>query len=599
MKHYLCILLLHLLTSHFLLAQDNDLSHFQENFYNPKTAQSVQKEFNNLLALAVEALDNDSIQQALSFYSQQSLLLLNNNNWKELSEVLVKVASIWNSQYEFEKAAEVLGDLNSMAQAFNDSLVLSSISREFALGYIQISSYQKALKNAKDALNWVRGTSFYAEIIENYLCIANIFNAEAQLDSAKVYLDSAKIYSKKLNPDEYRLPTQIHFAEIEYLALNKKTLNEKLIDTLDILIHNNSPRIRRQKSILKAKIHYQLGNYLQAQENLNPIIDKLYGNHSEHLIALKIYLKSEIQLLGNNELYKYWNNIDVIIQKVNNRIYSDYQQRLNNRFNTIINQEHIKFQNSKLKNIDLSNKLFFGISLFIAFCISIGIYIISKQIKTQKVKHQTQILQLQQHVQQLELDNYNKQLDPHEIKNMISAIAPELLKNAPQAYRKMIKLFNITRASLNNEINEDLDTQIKQFEDLLVLYQNLWATPITYEIEQNINSKFSLPRLLLKNLVEEILKNSIKKFNIAGHIKLKIFENKSFCYITLSIHFEDTNLQNNILDNLAPNTSQALNTYQKLFNILNNKNVHKASINFNNKDYAFNVKIPLYYTYSI
>ena len=49
---------------------------------------------------------------------------------------------------------------------------------------------------------------------------------------------------------------------------------------------------------------------------------------------------------------------------------------------------------------------------------------------------------------QMELQSLNKQLDPHEIKNLLANISPEIQEKAPEAYRKMLKLFNITKAAL-------------------------------------------------------------------------------------------------------------------------------------------------------
>ena len=218
----------------------------------------------------------------------------------------------------------------------------------------------------------------------------------------------------------------------------------------------------------------------------------------------------------------------------------------------------------------------------------------NKQNQT-NLKTQNTLLGLQQNLVEAELYSLNKQLDPHEIKNLLASISPEIQEKAPESYKKMLKLFNLTKASLNSSsITDSLENQLQQIDDFLSLEKSMLAIPLEYIIENTIqNTETQIPRLLLKNLVENSLKHGIKPKSSGGKITVKIVEKDNFIQIAV----DDTGIgrQNAISLDSGIGTT----TYQKLFATLNPKNKENATFEIIDKVEGTKVavNIPLDYKY--
>ena len=108
-------------------------------------------------------------------------------------------------------------------------------------------------------------------------------------------------------------------------------------------------------------------------------------------------------------------------------------------------------------------------------------------VNQKQLQSQNTLLGLQQNLNAMQLDNLNKQLDPHEIKNILANISPEIQRNAPEAYNKMTKLLNLTRASLSsNSITDSIENQLQQIEDYLSLEKTVLPVPLHYTIKNKV-----------------------------------------------------------------------------------------------------------------
>ncbi|WP_434977915.1 ATP-binding protein [Daejeonia sp. YH14] len=179
----------------------------------------------------------------------------------------------------------------------------------------------------------------------------------------------------------------------------------------------------------------------------------------------------------------------------------------------------------------------------------------------------------------LEMSNLNKQLDPHEIKNLIANISPEIQEKAPESYRKMLKLFNITKAALNNNsITDSIKNQTLQIDDFLGLEKQMLTVPLHYSIENNIqNPELQIPRLMLKNLVENAVKHGIKGNENGGTIHVALTEKAGF----INIVVDDTGKGRK--NAIAQDSGIGTSTYQNLFATLNMKNKEHASFEITDK----------------
>ena len=203
---------------------------------------------------------------------------------------------------------------------------------------------------------------------------------------------------------------------------------------------------------------------------------------------------------------------------------------------------------------------------------------------------------LRQNLIESELYSLNKQLDPHEIKNLIAYISPEIQEKAPESYRKMLKLFNLTKSSLNsNSLTDTIENQLQQIDGFLSLEKSMSPKPFDYTIDNFVtNTQVQIPRLLLKNLVENAIKHGIKQQENGGTVAVRIEEKENFICISV----DDTGIGRQ--QAISLDSGIGTSTYQKLFAILNPKNKVNATFDVIDKQKGtkVEVKIPTNYKYN-
>ena len=328
----------------------------------------------------------------------------------------------------------------------------------------------------------------------------------------------------------------------------------------------------------KAKTLFEENNLLQ---ELSGTYFYLYEmsekdqNYKDALQYLKHY-KSVRDSLYNNEKLTQTTHFEIRYQTA--------------RKETQINQQQLEIEKQK-RNVNLA--YMGGGSALALFAFSVFLYR-NKQ-KHKELQQQNNLLELQQKLVESELSTLNNQLNPHEMKNLLASISPEIQEKAPDSYRRMIKLLNVTKASLNNSITESLENQLEQIEDFISLQKTMLFMPIHFEIQNNLeNSQIQIPRLLLKNLVENAVKHGISKSEKGGEIFVNVTEKEDYILLKVSNSGEKINNIKNSSD-----TGIGLSTYQKLFSTLNQRNEKKAYLKLLEEDDKTIVKIqiPLNYKY--
>lgn len=314
-------------------------------------------------------------------------------------------------------------------------------------------------------------------------------------------------------------------------------------------------------------------------------------------VILQLKMDNELEMLNHPTLPAIIERIDSLTEIIHEAENKQQFFQLETQYRTQekeaeIQRKEIELQQSRWKFL----LLLFAAILIVLVAILIFILMKNKQ-KRKELEQNQQLFELQHSLQSLELSQLNKQLNPHEIKNLITSIAPELILKAPDTYKKLIKLFNVTRASLNNELTEDFQIQIRQAEDFLQLQQSISPYPWTYQIEApEEDIHIEMPRLILKNAVENAVKHGLKSVKLDGHITIK-------CTILnniLEIKISDNGIGLK-QENTDESTGIGLKTYQKLFQILNAKNEQKASIELL-RDQGLTttlINIPIHYQYQI
>lgn len=266
------------------------------------------------------------------------------------------------------------------------------------------------------------------------------------------------------------------------------------------------------------------------------------------------------------------------------------------KYETELKESQIKTQQLQIEKEKTNKYLAFG-GIGLLLLVSVGGYFwFRNQQKQNNLKTQNTLLGLQQNLMEAELSNLNKQLDPHEIKNLLASISPEIQDKAPESYKKMLKLFNLTKASLNSSsITDSIENQLQQINDFLSLEKSMLPIPLNYSIENTIqNTQTQIPRLLLKNLVENAIKHGIKPQATGGNVTVKIAEKDHF----INISIDDTGKGR--LHAISLDSGIGTTTYQKLFATLNPKNKENATFEIIDKEQGtkVEVKIPTNYKYS-
>jgi LytS/YehU family sensor histidine kinase len=261
-------------------------------------------------------------------------------------------------------------------------------------------------------------------------------------------------------------------------------------------------------------------------------------------------------------------------------------------------EKEAEIQRKELDLIKSKNKTLTitAVAILIFSTGTFGLWTMRNRQKKRESIYTKKVFELQHNLQATELSNLNNQLNPHEVKNMISSIAPELLSKAPETYKKMIRLLNVTRASLTQELTESLAVQIQQVEDFMLLQQSI--SPISWTYTTHVKSKkleVQLPRLLLKNMAENSIKHGIKKNKEKGEIQLYIDTIDDCTKIVLNDNgpeWEPDHLGNE-------RKGIGVSTYQQLFKLLNSHNKQPASLSIsrNNGLTTVEILVPLDYKY--
>lgn len=418
------------------------------------------------------------------------------------------------------------------------------------------------------------------------------------LDNAKEYLNKASQILIEFPED--KMQAFISVANAQIFLLEKKY-------SLGLLALNKAEKLFRLNEIegrisdcyyWKSKIYIEKKDFKRAEENILAALKiyKSFDLKNEQKDCYEILSEIKVKQLDyENALFYYKKH-----KEINDSIYGEQKisaiSSAEIKYETELKEAKIKQQQLELQKEKMNKYLAFGI-IGLLFLISIsGFWVFKNKQKQNNLQTQNTLLSLQQNLNNMELQNLNQQLDPHEIKNLLASISPEIQEKAPDSYKKMLKLFNITKASLNsNSITESIENQVQQVDDFLSLEINTILVPLEYEIVNDTkDSTIQIPRLMLKNLIENAVKHGIKGNDKGGKIKVELQEKDNFILIAI----DDTGKgrgHNVFIDN-----GIGISTYQKLFTTLNKINKEKATFEIIDKQQGtiVEVKIPIDYKYS-
>ncbi|MCQ4142722.1 ATP-binding protein, partial [Chryseobacterium sp. EO14] len=419
-----------------------------------------------------------------------------------------------------------------------------------------------------------KAESFYYKCYENfseaYVGLNNKSQAEYYLAKAAQY-SPGEAYMTHINYIYARLYYQFRdYSKAKHYLQQSIATDEKL----------NASNLG-EDYILMAEILNASGSYTDADAYLHRAISIFKKNNEEEnlKISYDLILKNYFQKENIKEYLQYYQDHIQLATKIDNRANILALHDLDKRYKTLEKESKIKTQQLEIQKAQTNKNYALGGIAFLAMLLGGSFWFFKNRQKTTKLATQNTLFSLQQNMRVMELQNLNQQLDSHDVKNLLGDMSSEIQEKAPDSYKKMIKFLNITKASLyRDSFTDPIEKQLQQAEDFLSLQQSSLAEPLHYHIENTLkDNQIEIPRLMLKNLVENAVKHGIKGKEGGGNITVSLTEDGHF----LTIIVDDTG-KGRTLKTLS-NKGIGISTYQNLFATLNQKNKENAVFEMTDK----------------
>lgn len=527
---------------------------------------------------------NDS---ATYYYKQGARLFQKLGKPNNVAKIKQNLASLELLSGNYDEANQTYFSLIPIYTKSKDYRSLSSLYNQIGLTFTKLAAYKKAIQYYTIALHIAKKNNINEVIALSYLNIGCSYGELKRLDYAEHYFRLSKEVYKEAGISDGLISCDVNICELLIRKKEYKKAHEIIDGILTKEISNAYDYINAYKSkgICLLRENKDGSKYLQ--EAYDVTIQTKLNNQLPEILSLLI--ESSLKNKADLKTLKYFNDYDSIAKILNAEQNKKEVFALETKYRTA--EKDIQIQKEKTnKNIALSGIAFISLIGFGGF------WAYRNKQKQNNLKTQNTLLGLQQNLIEAELSNLNKQLDPHEIKNLLAHISPEIQEKAPESYRKMLKLFNLTKASLNsNSITDTLENQLKQINDYLSLEKSMSSIPLAYSIHNAVeNDQTQIPRLLLKNLVENAIKHGIKQQQTGGSISVTVKEHDHFICITI----DDTGKGRQKAISL--DSGIGTTTYQKLFATLNPKNKANATFEIIDKQQGttVEVRIPIHYKYS-
>ncbi|MCT4664239.1 MAG: tetratricopeptide repeat protein [Flavobacteriales bacterium] len=415
--------------------------------------------------------------------------------------------------------------------------------------------------------------------------------------------------------------------------------NQKLLDRTDIFIHS-LPFVYSQT----ANINKRKGRYTKAIKYANKAIELEKENENDRGIAINYMILGDVYVATKNNVQAktyyekayhifqlskdVFSEADVVEKLLRIALtnkekdellfekYKTLQDSINkSEYLTKISDAETKYQTAQKENdiqqltienqkseLNIQKQRHYTYSaigglIIVALGSLFLLYRKKQKEKIDKIKHQQEIDSFKRGITKMELSNIIGQLEPHEIKNILSGISTDIQDKEPKTYNNLIKLLQITQSSLDNDkATENIKVQLEQAKNLLTLKQQNLFEPLTFRIDNHVDGKIPLPKLLLLNMVQNAIKHGIKGKKDGGDICISLFEENN----TINVQIKDTG--KGFVNSSNNDTGIGISAYQKLFTQLNAHNSKKAIFEVKSekeKGTKVSIQIPKNYNYEI
>lgn len=541
------------------------------------------------------SLKND-IDSAL-YYDSLGLQKVKGSQYAKIENmIVVSIARKLRYKGDYLKSNEILfQQLDKLSEEEKETKAV--IFGTIASNYDELKQKELPEEYYIKAIDLFKQIDKRSSVSNCYANLAGYYNHAAQFSEALEVLDSM---SKYITNDREMSFYYLHKADaygglknfdsaIKFIDLSLE-LDKKLDD-----VYAYAADLNVKGKLYLAQFKYEKALKIFEEANRLFVEKKIEDDVTEWQI-LKNYFLTFFKI-NNDDLSqsftRYLNLNDSLLNqsKDKNFIELDAKYKAAEKDAKILEQRWIIEQEEAKRNRALG-----GVSLVVLIS-GFGMIWYRNSQKTKEIEAENKLLSMSHEFNQIELAYLNAQLDPHEIKNLLASISPEIQSKAPDSYNKMLQLLSLTQASLNNSITESLEIQLVQVEKYLQLINDSLFEPIEYQIQNHFHYDIQLPRLLMKNLIENSVKHGFKNKPRNGKIIISVVEFEQ--YVVIQVQDNGEGLKDSY--SISGFKGKGISTYQKLFQILNIKNKNKANIEIINHDEGckVTVRIPVGYDYMV
>ncbi|PLX10396.1 MAG: hypothetical protein C0598_10470 [Marinilabiliales bacterium] len=233
------------------------------------------------------------------------------------------------------------------------------------------------------------------------------------------------------------------------------------------------------------------------------------------------------------------------------------------------------------------NRLYY-FKYLVNLAVFIALYLFIRVIRKLQLIQLEKKEKIRKQIVDLQLKNFNNQMDPHFTFNVFNAIAYKIQNESPESYEAFMEFSKLIRKSLvaHESITQPIFEEINKLESYLKLEKLRYGEKLSYNININddVDQSKHIPKMILQTYVENAIKHGIKHKHENGKVDISINNNQH----SLQIEISDDGIGRKKSKELKTQGTgiglKLMDNYFKLFNEFNkNKITYNITDLYDNK----------------
>lgn len=497
----------------------------QSAYYTMKAAlqQAKGEEYISLIKYSEKLLESNYLDYS---YFENKRLLYYHYSFSLISDSAVYHCIEGLEMAEKRKLDNFIVTFNLfLATEFSKQKILDK-AKQYAWKCFQISEKHKESRFAVyTAASYCLYAIAFLDLYEN-----NEIKPDAFLDSAAYFSEKALKVATENNLSTYRWAALGNFSEIAFLKKDytkamtyiNEILNDERIDI--------DPETKVEYLIEKAKIHFEISEYLEVTKILEQI-KQMSGDYRAlyELKVLEMMHKSYAKTGDFSNAYESLLNFkrlnDSLTNGENSKIINDLEQKYQKAKNESAIKELNQSNSIKSLRIQLLGLLVGALVLIVLI-----VFVISKNRLSKKKE---ELLKTEQSLNRA-------RMDPHFFFNALGAIQSMVLDNSSseEVSQYLSKFSKVMRTSLESSYNDLLSlAEEKEFlESYMKVQQMRQPNLFTFEIaiDEALNKDETLiPAMLIQPFIENSIEHGFKNKSKTNRIQIGFYRENNLLKVVL------------------------------------------------------------------